>query len=287
MMTEQTDSPLEAGQDHLPAMPVEIQLEIFKHVVEAPDQQVFPSPHMRVSKTIKQHVVEVLTENHTLQLECRHPTSYHFRATSMYLSSGKGEYLRSPGLPTIKGSVVRWSKFRSLLLSAEMIGKVDSVYIKLSWMRDLSFTLLFHHNKPPTIKTHAWSHNSSFAVPLRPDLTRWTQQPVKPSVKWVEAFISDMRNQSYAHLAQHLVDLDRDLYAAAMREMKARQYGNHAVKLERNTTAGVPKILGIGEAARLRDTVSDLLKNRQVAREELNIELEERFGKFEGHERDE
>ncbi|KAG9583130.1 hypothetical protein KCU77_g15570, partial [Aureobasidium melanogenum] len=289
-MNQQSHHPSVVRHVDLPEMPLEILLRIFKHVVEINDQQVLPSPYMRVSKSVGQHVAGLLTQNCTLQVECRHPASYHFWATSMYKSTSKGEFLRSPGLPTIKGSVARWSKFRSLFFSAETVGKVDSVYIKLVWMRDLAFTILFHHNQPPTIKIHAWLrsyHDVALLAPLRLDLGRWTQQPVKCTAEWVETFISDMRNQTYTYLAQHHVNPDRKLYGAAMKEMKNRQYSIHAVRLRRTTTTGVPKMLGIREAFILQDAFHDLLKNRQVAREVLRTELKERFGNFEVRERGE
>ncbi|KAG9657083.1 hypothetical protein KCU95_g18564, partial [Aureobasidium melanogenum] len=287
-MSQQSHDSSVVRQVDLPKMPPEILFRIFKYVVEIDGEQVLPSPYMRVSKSVGQHVAGLLTQDCTLQVECRHATSHHYWATSMYKSTSQGEFLRSPGLPTIKGSVVRWSKFRSLFFSAETTGKVDSVYIKLRWVRDLAFTIFFHHDQPPTIKIHAWLrsyHGLALLAPLRLDLGRWNQQPVKCSVEWIETFISDMRNQTYTYLAQHNVNPDRKLYGAAMKEMKTRQYFNHAVRLRRNTTPGVPKMLGIREAFVLRDAFSDLLKNRQVAREVLGIELEERFGMFEVRER--
>lgn len=256
-MDQQINIPRVVGQDHLQTMPPEILLEIFKHALQAENQQVLPSPYMRVSKMVRQHVVDILTENRTLQLECHHPTSHHFWATLLYQSTSKGEFLRSStGLPTIKNSVVRWSKFRSLFPSAEMVGKVDSVYIKLRWMRDLAFTILFHHNQPPTIKTHAWFRSSADTVSppvLRPDMTRWIQQPAVCSVEWIEAFISDMRNQSLAYTTPHHTDNHRHLYATALEEMKHRQHQDHAVRLRpTDSRVGVPKRLETHEADSLR-----------------------------------
>ncbi|KAG9556838.1 hypothetical protein KCU71_g10949, partial [Aureobasidium melanogenum] len=289
-MSQQSHDPSVVRQVDLPKMPPEVVLNIFKYVVEMDGEQVLPSPYMRVSKFVGQHVAGSLTQNCTLQVDCRHLTSQHFWTTSMYKSTSKGEFLRSPGLPTIKGSVVRWSKFRELVFRAEMLAKVDSVYIKLRWMRDLDFTILFHHHQPPTIKIHARLrsyHGLTLLAPLRLDLGRWNQQPIKCSVERIETFISDMRNQTYTYLAQHHINPDSKLYGAAMKEMRTRQYFNHAVRLRRNTPTIVPKMLGICEAFILRDAFCDLLEDRRVAREVLRMELEDRFGKFEVRERGE
>ncbi|KAH0371259.1 hypothetical protein KCU65_g1912, partial [Aureobasidium melanogenum] len=287
-MSQQSDGSCVARQLDLPKLPPEILFKVFEYVVEGHD--VLPSPYMRVSKSVGQHVAGLLTQNCTLQVECRHPTSHHFWATSMYRSSGKGEFLHSPGLPTIKGSLARWSKFRELVFCVEMLAKVDAVYIKLGWMRDMAFTILFHHNQPPTIKIHAflrYYHGAALTAPLRVVLARWTQQPARCSVQWIETFISSIRNQTYTYLAQHNFNPDRKLYSAALKEMKTRQYRFLVVRLRHNNTIAVPKMLGMREAFKLKDAFGELLKNRQVAKETLKIEREKRFAKFEGRERGE
>lgn len=157
-------------------------------------------------------------------------------------------------------------------------------------MREMAFTILFHRNQPPTIKTHAVFrsfHGATLTASLQLDLARWTQQPDRCSVEWIETFISDMRNQIYTYLASHNFNPDRKLYSAALKEMKTRQYKFLVVRLRHNNTIAVPKMLGIREACMLKNAFRALLKNRQVARETLRIEREERFAKFEGRERGE
>lgn len=121
-MSQQSDGSSVVHQVNPPRLPPEILFKVFEYVVEGHNEQVLPNPNMRVSKSVGQHVAGLLTQHCTLQVECRHPTSHHFWATSMYRSSGKGEYLRSPGLPTIKGSLMRWSKFRELVFRADKGG---------------------------------------------------------------------------------------------------------------------------------------------------------------------
>ncbi|KAG9681416.1 hypothetical protein KCU95_g18683, partial [Aureobasidium melanogenum] len=286
-MSQQSDGSNVARQLDLPELPPEILFKVFEYVE---GHNVVPSPYMRVSKSVGQHVAGLLTQNCTLQIECRHPTSHHFWATALYRSSSKGEYLRSPGLPTIKGSLARWSRFLELVFRAEMLAKADAVYIKLNWMRDMAFTILFHHNRAPTIKTHAVFrsfHGATLTAPLHLDLVRWTQQPARCSVQWIETFISDMRNQTYTYLAQHNFNTDRKLYGAALKEMKIRQYKFLVVRLRHNNKIAVPKMLGVREAFMLKDAFRELLKNRQVAKETLKVERKERFAKFEVRERGE
>lgn len=264
-------------------MPSEILDEIFGYIlpIQANDQQVLPNPYMRVSKTVGQHVIGMLTKHCTLQVECRHPTSHHFWATSMYRSKAKGEYLHTPRLPTIKGSLVRWSRFRHLVLCAEMLGNVDSIYIKFSWLREMAFTILFADHQPPIIKTHTWfrSRNPPSPPRLRPDLVRWTQQPAICSAAWIEAFIDDVRNQCDAHLAQHSISREHYLYKATLREMTRRQpWKKYAVVLRPvDLYDNKPMMLRLGEAHSLRSAFISQNDLRHKAELEREKELDERF----------
>ncbi|KAG9519706.1 hypothetical protein KCV07_g4757, partial [Aureobasidium melanogenum] len=280
-MNEQTHPPLEAGQDHLSTMPPEILREVLKPALDASDQQIIPNPMMRISKKIGLHVAGLLTEHCTLQLQCRLPVSHYYWATSMYRSWAKGGYLRAPDLPSIKGSAVRWSNFRDLLFCAEMLDRVDSVYIKLNWMRGLAFTVLFHPNQPPTITTHPW-FPATLVPELRPSMTRWIQQPARCSVQWIEAFIDDMRNQCDAHVAQYYFSREVYLYRMALGEMACRQpWQKYAVVLKpvnpRNTK---PKMFRVTEAIALRNAFISQDRDRHKAEVKREKELDERFERF-------
>lgn len=248
-MNNHTHRPLGAGHDHLSAMPAEILHEIFKHVLQTPSQQVLPNPLSQISSGIAPHVSNLLLKNCTMQLECRHEHSPHFWATSLYRSSAKGDILRSPDLPTIKGSNARWSKFRQLWKHVEMLKGVDSLYIKLN--HAVAFTILLHRDQPPTITSHTRRRPG-----FQPDLRHW-KEPARCSVEWVELFIEDMRNQCTEYWRPGTrVDDDRDVHAGVMHEMDLRQpWPGHPVLLRQiDRSVAVPKILSLDQRESLKYT---------------------------------
>lgn len=283
-MNQQPPVPPTTHQDYLSTTPPEILDEIFGYILQVHDQQVLPHPYMRVSKAIGQHVAGMLTKNCTLQVECRHSASHHFWATSMYRSRAKGEYLHAPRLPCTKGSVVRWSEFCRLVLCAEMLENVDSLYVKFFWMREMAFTIFFHRNQPPTIKTHAWFHSRDPTVPqpLYPDMVRWIQQPAVCSVEWIEAFIGDMRNQCDAHVSQYCFSREHYLHKVALGEMACLQpWKNYAMVLRPvRRLYNKPIVLRLTKAHSLRSSFISQYHRRRKAELDREKQLDERFRRF-------